>query len=366
LNCKGDPVNHHVVLETFASLTAQITLLICVAAWVTRKKLLPADTDTCWAAVHICILLLTVAAFFLPHLRWITWADLDQDGANSLTDVLCSTAGRFCTWAWLTGTAVIIAVCIAGMFRATSLIWRSVVDDNIEDFLRGVVPTLASSTAPIGIRISPNDVSPFCWQFHYPCIVIPSALKDFPAAEQAAIVRHELAHLRLQHPLHLFLQRIVEAVYWFHPLVWWASREAAAAREFRCDRDSVHSRADVADYLRSLLRLIESPLKPPERLPAGVGFLGDASLLSRRANALAETLGHASTSPAQNRTAIAALAIMGVLCSFLWLPVNPSASRRADWSPWPSWSAQALNATGLSVRDYEIDGHRLNPREYRE
>ena len=359
-------MNYHVVLETFASLTLQVTVLICVASWALRKKFLSADSDTCWAAVHVCILLLTVAAFFLPHLRWVTWADLDP-GTNALADAICLATGQLCTWTWLTGALAIVAVCIAGMFRATSLIRRAVVDDSVDDFLRGVVPTLAVSAEPIGIRVSPDDVSPFCWQFHYPCIVLPAVLKDFPAAEQAAILRHELAHLRLQHPLHLFLQRMVEAIYWFHPLVWWASREAAAAREFRCDRDSVHSRADVADYLRSLLRLIESPLKSPERLPAGVGFMGDTSLLSRRATALVETLGrYETTSPAKNRAAIAAVVIMGLLCSFLWLPVNPNASRRADWSPWPTWSAHALNATGLSLRDYEIDGHRLNPREYRE
>ncbi len=226
------------------------------------------------------------------------------------------------------------------------------------------ITAIIPSTAPIEILVSPDDVSPFCWQIHSPVIVLPEIVRDFPVAEQEAIVKHELAHLRLQHPLHLFLQRLVEAVYWFHPLVWWASRQAADAREFRCDRESVGSRLDVAEYLRSLLRLMESQLNPPERLPAGIGFMGDASLLSRRARALAECP-NPSPRPRQTWRALFPLLAAGALCSAIWLPVNPSASRRSEWSPWPTWSAKVLDATGVAVRDYEIDGHRLNPREYR-
>ena len=101
-------------------------------------------------------------------------------------------------------------------------------------------------------------MSPFCWQLHRPAIVVPDLLLDFPVEEQRAVLNHELVHLSAQHPLRLFLQRIVEALFWFHPLVWWSSRQAAAAREFRCDAQAVDSQQEVAVYLQSLLRLIEA------------------------------------------------------------------------------------------------------------
>ena len=156
--------------------------------------------------------------------------------------------------------------------------------------------------------VSADNVSPFCWQFHRPVIVLPEVVRNFPPAEQAAILRHERAHIRLQHPLHLFLQRIVEAILWFHPFVWWASRQAAAAREFRCDRDAVRTRHEVADYLRSLLRLIESRVKPPGRLPTGIGFVGDGSLLSRRASVLGEYV-EPPMAPTRVRRAAIAIAL---------------------------------------------------------
>ena len=60
---------------------------------------------------------------------------------------------------------------------------------------------------------------------------------------------------------------------------------------------------------------------------------------------------------------IAMLALMSIACLTIWLPLNPHASRRASWSPWPAWSARVLNASGIEVRDYEVDGHRLDPHE---
>lgn len=137
------------------------------------------------------------------------------------------------------------------------------------------------------------------------------------------------------------MQRLVEVIYWFHPLGWWASRQAAAAREIRCDRDAVSTRHDVAAYLRSLLRLIELRLDEPSLLPAGIGYLGDSSLLGRRANLLVESFDKPIAPSARWRPEFA-FALALACCVLVWLPLNPRASRRADWSRWPRWSAQTL------------------------
>ena len=58
-------------LETLLSLAVQVTLLIVVAAVVVRRHKAGRNADYCWAALHICILLATAAAFFLlgDHLK---------------------------------------------------------------------------------------------------------------------------------------------------------------------------------------------------------------------------------------------------------------------------------------------------------
>jgi bla regulator protein blaR1 len=108
--------------------------------------------------------------------------------------------------------------------------------------------------------------------------------------------------------------------------------------------------------------LIEARIASPTALPAGLGFLGDASLLSRRADVLAETLGERIVRIRKVPT-LATLIVVSMACAALWLPLNPHASRRSNWSPWPEWSARVLNATGIEVRDYEVDGHRLASNE---
>jgi beta-lactamase regulating signal transducer with metallopeptidase domain len=250
----------------------------------------------------------------------------------------------------------------AGMWRASILVRNSEPNVRLSRLLAESMANLGISPTPIEVRVSAICVSPFCWQLHWPAVVVPDLLLDFPLDEQRAVLNHELVHLSAQHPLCLFLQRIVEAIFWFHPLVWWASREAAAAREFRCDAQAVVSRQEVAVYLQSLLRLIEARIPTPTALPAGLGFLGDSSLLSRRANLLAETVGERAVRIRKVPT-IMALVLISVACLTIWLPLNPHASRRTSWSPWPMWSARVLNASGIEVRDYEVDGHRLAAHE---
>lgn len=351
------------MLEIFLSLTAQVTFLIGVAAWFARRQQPGRNGDICWAALHVCILLVTAAAFFLPHVRLTTWADLhpaeNYPAGNSALHQLGSVLG----WTWGLGAMIVFAIVVAGLIKAIAIVRRAQINDSLRQQMLASVPELASESSAIDVRLSDASTGAFCWQIHRPMIAVPKVTLEFPVDEQAAIVRHELAHLRRHHPLHLFLQRLVEAIYWFHPLVWWASRQAAAAREFRCDSDAVTSRHEAAVYLRSLLRLVEMQLDVPSLLPAGLGFLGNGSLLSRRANLLAESFDRPARLQSRWRPVLA-LAAAVLACASVWLPVNPRASRRAEWSPWPNWTARSLEAVGIDVRDYEVDGYRLDGHEH--
>lgn len=346
-------------LELFLSLTVQVTILIGVGAWAARRTEAGRNADFCWASLHICILIVTAAALFLPHLRLTTWAELNPTKSYPPTGAPLHILGGICQWIWITGASTIFLVVAAGMIKAIIVVRRAERNEQLRQRLLEWVPALQSASRPIDVRLSDASTGAFCWQFHRPVIALPSILVDFPPAEQAAIVRHELAHLHRQHPLHLFMQRVVESIYWFHPLVWWASRQAAAAREIRCDRDAVASKHEVAIYLRSLLRLIEMRLNTPSLLPAGLGFLGDTSLLRRRTDLLVDSFEGREKAFSRWRALMAMVGAV-LVCVLVWLPVNPRASRRADWSPWPQWSARTLEAVGYPVRDYEIDSHRID------
>ena len=89
-----------------------------------------------------------------------------------------------------------------------------------------------------------------------------------------------------------------------------------------------------------------------------------AGVLSERAVRLS-SMDHTDTLRRQTYLSLTPAAIAIAAMLLIWIPLDVAASTRSAWSPWPTWSARALQAVGLSARDYEIDGHRLWPHDHR-
>lgn len=163
------------------------------------------------------------------------------------------------------------------------------------------------------------------------------------------------------HSIQFFLQRLVEALYWFNPLVWWSSHQAIAHREFYCDYYSVKDESEVASYLKGLLHLAEKDSQPVSSFSTGLSFKNKQSVLQQRIDKL---MNRNWNEPEWNETGYKKHSRL-ILLSFLillavWVPLNTDSTGRSLFSPWPSWSARTLQSLGISVRDYEIDGHRLH------
>ena len=122
-------------------------------------------------------------------------------------------------------------------------------------------------------------------------IVIPAPMvtRQSRAAIDAILV-HELAHLLRADCAWQWVQRIVEAVWWFHPLVWLARPRIAFVRERACDDFAVHALGDVDGYAHSLLAVASvSALRPSFGLEMAVVRRGS---LSRRLEAIQQTQGN--------------------------------------------------------------------------
>jgi Leucine-rich repeat (LRR) protein len=70
-----------------------------------------------------------------------------------------------------------------------------------------------------------------------------------------AILAHEFAHIRRWDRWINLLQRLVEALLFFHPVVWWLSKRISIEREHCCDNVALQVCADRAVYVRALLSL---------------------------------------------------------------------------------------------------------------
>lgn len=102
-----------------------------------------------------------------------------------------------------------------------------------------------------------------------PMILLPVGLAmRLPSSWLDAILSHELAHLR-RHDLALrMVQRTVETLLFFHPVIWWLGAQLDHAREEACDDLVVDRLEDPLTYARALTEL-EALRTPPAALAAG-------------------------------------------------------------------------------------------------
>ncbi|MCP4657148.1 MAG: peptidoglycan DD-metalloendopeptidase family protein, partial [bacterium] len=113
-------------------------------------------------------------------------------------------------------------------------------------------------------------VSPFTVGLVRPVIVLPRALVDHPERRLAeCALAHELVHVKRWDDGWLGLQSIIQALYFFHPVVWVSCRRLNEERERICD-GLVLARGLVpaATYARSLVAVLKLQLAPPGPVPA--------------------------------------------------------------------------------------------------
>jgi hypothetical protein len=70
-----------------------------------------------------------------------------------------------------------------------------------------------------------------------------------------AILDHELCHLERHDNLTAAIHMVVEALFWFHPLVWWLGARMITEREQACDESVVEAGNDAGVYAEGILKV---------------------------------------------------------------------------------------------------------------
>ena len=84
-------------------------------------------------------------------------------------------------------------------------------------------------------------------------LYLPPGIADhLDDAQLKAIVAHEQCHIRRRDNLTAALHMLVEAVFWFHPLVWWIGTRLVEERERACDEEVVRTGSDPEVYAESM------------------------------------------------------------------------------------------------------------------
>jgi beta-lactamase regulating signal transducer with metallopeptidase domain len=91
-----------------------------------------------------------------------------------------------------------------------------------------------------------------------PVILLPAnTLTGLLPGQLEMILAHELAHIRRHDLVVNLLQAAVETLLFYHPAVWWISRQVRIERENCCDDLAVGVCGDPLQYARALTRLEE-------------------------------------------------------------------------------------------------------------
>src|SRR5258708_34745862 len=82
-------------------------------------------------------------------------------------------------------------------------------------------------------------------------------IEDASPAELEHVLLHEVAHLRCHDDWTNLAQKIVKAILFFHPLVWWIERRLALGREIAGDDVVLAQSASQAVYAEGLTHIAE-------------------------------------------------------------------------------------------------------------
>ena len=337
--------------ELLVSCTIQAVVVIAAAGMLERRTSDATTKTRIWAACFVSLVGLAVSGLVMPHWRWGNmWRALAGPDLVMATRVE-QAAGRLLAISWGVGAAVLV-------MRWTWQSWQ------LRQFLRACPPVsrkqrqrLKSATPTalmhvrrqrVEFRVGPQQIGPFCYQLHRPIVCLPLSLLEGDPGELQHVLLHELTHLQTQHPLQLFTQRLAQATLWFLPAVWSAGRRASLAREFVCDDAASPNGVSAARYLRVLLQFVPCRSELQGAALAGARSASDLKIRARR---LAAGRGGPIAQPPMLAPILVVTA--AIIASQVWLPTNPLASAHAGFSPWPRWTAAALHALDVPVRDFD-------------
>ena len=115
----------------------------------------------------------------------------------------------------------------------------------------------AEALAGLPVLLSDRTPVPLAWGLHKPLVLLPAKARDWPEERLRAVLMHEGEHVRRHDLAAQMLAQAACALYWFHPLAWWALREFRKERERACD-DAVLARGaaahEYAGHLVDVLR----------------------------------------------------------------------------------------------------------------
>jgi uncharacterized protein (TIGR03435 family) len=159
---------------------------------------------------------------------------------------------------WACGVVAIVFVRVRGWLLVRDAVRSSLPWACASDSFR-------SRLTGVDVRSSGGLLEPGVVGLFRPVLLLPAGMEEHLTSPQLeAVLAHELCHIRRRDNLTSAVHMIVEAIFWFHPLVWWVGARMVEERERACDEEVLRLGNDPSDYAEGILnvckRYVESPL----------------------------------------------------------------------------------------------------------
>jgi beta-lactamase regulating signal transducer with metallopeptidase domain len=185
-----------------------------------------------------------------------------------------------------------------------------------------------------------------------PMILLPAGVgAELDAEQLLVILSHELAHIRRFDSLVNLLQRLLESILFFHPAVWYLSRQLSVERENCCDDAVVRAGNESTRYASALIRMAElcvwsrRPVSASELAALAANGSSDSQLTLRIRRLL-----DGEPRPRLTRTDALALALMVAMIA---------ATIASVWHQAAAVRAAAFNAHATAT--FRLEGRVVNP-----
>ncbi len=134
-------------------------------------------------------------------------------------------------------------------------------------------------SATVQVRASNAISNPCVIGVVDPVLLLPARIAStFSPTQLKAVIAHELEHVRRRDNLVAYVHSFVQAIFWFHPLVWLIGSKIVREREQACDEAAIDSGLERRDYAATLLHICRGSIEPQKRC---VAYAASADLTVR-------------------------------------------------------------------------------------
>lgn len=254
-------------------------LVVCAVAWtwlrVARRQ------NSASRFIILFILLIGIAVLPFAGISWMSQATVAARPDAHALITLPEHFSEYIFYGWAAIASALIARVGFGLLQLLRLKRNCIaVDPAVQD--PQVQGALASCRRKVVLCTSDRVNVPTALGFSSPAkVAIPAWLFGQLSPEELHhVVLHEAAHLRRWDDWSNLAQRLVGALLFFHPAVWWLQAQLSLEREMACDECVLAATQNARAYAKSLANLAERSFvhRTVALAQAAVSRLHDTSL----------------------------------------------------------------------------------------